>query len=955
MNGSDTLRFTGAPGQQSPDGDRWARLDVLFEGALDRDPASRSEWLDHACGNDSQLRMEVEAMLSAHEAGAGILDRQVPLDIMDAIPTLRGDLEFENPVCAAFAAAIADRYVLERELGRGGMSTVFLAQERKHDRPVVLKVLEPALAAIYGMDRFEREVRIAARLSHPHIVPLLDSGEEAGLLYYVMPHIRGETLRDRMVERGVLPFSEALTLLCDIAEGLEYAHDAGVVHRDLKPENVLCAGEHAYLLDFGVAKLLSTGRGSGALTRDGATVGTPAYMAPEQRHGDPEIDHRADVYAWGLLAHELFTGRLPSMVVAGDQPSQPALPARVAGIVRRCLADDPDDRPQHMSEVLSALRQLNTPAAGSMGVARSRRPRLVAMLCVALLATLVSVPIVKNAMGNSPAAPVLAEGIVAPLAVAPLSNQTGDAGLESWGRMAADWITQGLQEAAVAPVIPWSSVLSAATRGEDGADVVRLLQHETGAGTVVSGSYYLQGDSMSVRVEVVDAATGRALSAPPPVVVPRDSASAATRLLRDRVMSVVAIVADGRLTQVPGLDRNPPTFEAYRAFDQGMRQFLAQEYAGSLPHFLEARRLDSNFALAHLYAASAALNVNELALADSLANGLLADTASLTDYHGAWAEQISALIAGDYDRSREAARRASLLAPGSRASYTLAQLALSTNRPHEAIEALDQLDPDRGDMRGWSSYWTQRAHALHLLGRYEEELVAARSLRSRFPQRYVAWVLEARALGALGRVAELDSLIRAADVLPRDEYWSQAGVMVVGAEALRAHYDSPEAYRLFEQAAEWLEYQLQLAPGDRSHSYWLGNAYMQLGRWNDALGVLRELSRAYPDRLQYRGLAAVAAAHAGASNPESLLGAPVARERGEYTMWRARLASAKGDREAAARDFGEAVAAGMSGLTWLHESASQELKPLWEDGVPLPAALSRPQPPVGPPQPPGPD
>src|SRR5690606_3988836 len=119
---------------------------------------------------------------------------------------------------------------------------------------------------------------------------------------------------------------------------------------------------------------------------------------------------------------------------------------------------------------------------------------------VALLATLASVPIVKNAMGNSPAAPVLAEGIVAPLAVAPLSNQTEDAGLESWGRMAADWITQGLQEAAVAPVIPWSSVLSAATRGEDGADVVRLLQHETGAGTVVSGSYYLQGDSMSVRV-----------------------------------------------------------------------------------------------------------------------------------------------------------------------------------------------------------------------------------------------------------------------------------------------------------------------------------------------------------------------------------------------------------------------------------------------------------------------
>src|SRR5690606_25828066 len=363
----------GAAGT-SPGGDRWAKLDALFDGALALPPGQREEWLQSECGSDRQLRTEIDAMLAAHEGTAGILDRHSPLDLLNAIPSLAGSLDFENPVCAAFAAAISDRYVLERELGRGGMSTVFLAHEQKHDRRVVLKVLEPALAAFYGLDRFEREVRIAASLSHPHIVPLLDSGAEAGLLYYVMPYVKGETLRDRMVERGILPFSESITLLSDIAEGLAYAHDTGVVHRDLKPENILCAGEHAFLLDFGVAKLLSTGRGSGGLTRDGITVGTPAYMAPEQRHGDPDIDHRADIYAWGLLAFELFTGRLPSVALPGDRAAGSNLPAAIAAIVRQCLAEDPDDRPQNMHSVLNALRQLSTPVDSRTTERSIRKP-----------------------------------------------------------------------------------------------------------------------------------------------------------------------------------------------------------------------------------------------------------------------------------------------------------------------------------------------------------------------------------------------------------------------------------------------------------------------------------------------------------------------------------------------------------------------------------------------------
>lgn len=340
-------------------GEQWARLDALFDDALEWPEQERSAWLDAACSSEPQLRAEIEAMLAAHEHGSGILDLPSPLLELDVSTDLAGTaLDVTSPTGEAFAKALSDRYVLDRELGRGGMATVFVAHERKHERRVVLKVLNPAWAAISGRDRFAREVRIAARLSHPHIVPMLDSGQAAGLFFHVMPYMEGETLRARIARQGMVPHDESLTLLHDIAEALAYAHEEGVVHRDIKPENVFCAGEHAYVLDFGVARLLSDSdpEGDDNLTREGVTVGTPSYMAPEQRVGDPRMDHRVDIHAWGLLAHELFTGRLPETMEAGSRghsaPELSALPPEVAALVKRCLAADPRDRPVTMRAVL---------------------------------------------------------------------------------------------------------------------------------------------------------------------------------------------------------------------------------------------------------------------------------------------------------------------------------------------------------------------------------------------------------------------------------------------------------------------------------------------------------------------------------------------------------------------------------------------------------------------------
>jgi serine/threonine-protein kinase len=212
--------------------------------------------------------------------------------------------------------ALGDRYTLERELGRGGMATVYLAQDRKHDRQVAIKVLRPELSVTLGSERFLREIQIEARLNHPHILPLHDSGQANGFLYYVMPYVEGESLRDRLKREGPLPVDESLQISKEVASALDYAHDAGLVHRDIKPENILLSAGKAVVADFGIARAVDEAGGE-QLTATGMSVGTPAYMSPEQAAGEKEIDARTDLYALGCVLYEMLTGEPP---FAGPSP-----------------------------------------------------------------------------------------------------------------------------------------------------------------------------------------------------------------------------------------------------------------------------------------------------------------------------------------------------------------------------------------------------------------------------------------------------------------------------------------------------------------------------------------------------------------------------------------------------------------------------------------------------------
>src|SRR5688572_1879730 len=300
---------------------------------------------------------------------------------------------------------LSGAYTLERELGGGGMSQVFLAEETALGRRVVVKVLPPGRTGDVNIERFKREIQVAARLQHAHIVPVLTAGETNGLPFYTMPFVEGESLRNRLV-KGPLSTADTVSILRDVARALAYAHERGVVHRDIKPDNVMLSGGSAVVTDFGIAKAISAARTDlpdATLTQVGTSLGTPAYMAPEQAAGDPATDHRADLYAFGCMAYEMLTGvppfveKSPQQLLAAHMSKTPDpiagrrgdVPPALAMVITQCLAKDPGERP---GSAVDVARVLDTTSADTQGAlppillsGKGMLGRMLAMYAVAFI------------------------------------------------------------------------------------------------------------------------------------------------------------------------------------------------------------------------------------------------------------------------------------------------------------------------------------------------------------------------------------------------------------------------------------------------------------------------------------------------------------------------------------------------------------------------------------------
>jgi serine/threonine-protein kinase len=271
-------------------------------------------------------------------------------------------------VGALLAEALSGRYVIEREIARGGMATIYLARDLQRDEQVAVKVMSPRLTTVLGIERFLREIQIAGQMSHPYIVPLYDSGNTGGVLYYIMPYVQGESLHERLEREKRLSLEEALRITRDVAGALGYAHGLGVLHRDVKPENILLAGGHALVADFGLARAIGAS-GYHRLTQTGIIVGTAYYLSPEQLREDRDLDQRADIYSLGCLLYEMLTGGPPytgpslkelvTRIIRSPVPSvrrlHPSVPAGVDAAISRALAKSAADRFETMQDFTAAL------------------------------------------------------------------------------------------------------------------------------------------------------------------------------------------------------------------------------------------------------------------------------------------------------------------------------------------------------------------------------------------------------------------------------------------------------------------------------------------------------------------------------------------------------------------------------------------------------------------------
>ncbi len=820
-------------------------------------------------------------------------------------------------------AALEGRYRIESELGEGGMATVYLAADIKHERNVALKVLRPELAATLGPDRFLQEVRVTANLQHPHILPLFDSGEADGFLYYVMPFVEGETLGARLEREGELPVPEAARILRDVVDGLAAAHRMGVVHRDIKPDNIMLSGRHAMITDFGVAKAVSEATGRNLVTTVGLAMGTPTYMAPEQAAADTNIDHRADIYAVGVVAYQLLTGRPPFqgrtpqqvLVAHMTQQARPvtelraAVPPGLATLIARCLEKRPADRWQSAEEMLPHLEAVATPSGGvtptqmqpvTMGVPAQKKSWLpwAGVAAVAVVAGLATVMIPRMSGGDDDLAAVTTDVDERErLIVVPLQPIVADEELRLWGQLAADQIARTIDRPHLIDVIPASVIRDAMGRLGEGASTAALAQ-ETEATHAVAGTVSRIGGRVRFEIEFLDQRSGELIRALDPVTGPVDSVEVVIgRLARMAAAAAVVLLDPGAPPYASDVSM-PPSADVFRDVQAMVTLFSTGDFRGAITagNRLLIRAPDYVPVLMQLYMSHDLLGQNRQA--DSLRALLSPLRDRMTTEERSSFDYISAFRDGDPEAERRAVEEVYRLNPrawGCRAGYT----ARKSGRLEDAVErflAYDSKDP--GFALTWFPWRRDLAMAYHLLGRYEEELALARAEFANFPGDQRLHDYEARALVALGRLEEADSVRRhVANLPPQGD--PRARPMWLALE-LRAHGYEDESVALFERVIT------QYVEGEPDNQLFRGRAYYLAKRWEDADTVFASYRTSNPENVNGMGFHGVILSKLGRREEALLISDQLGQIersdlRGANIGWQAQIAAALGDRDAAVR------------------------------------------------------
>jgi tetratricopeptide (TPR) repeat protein len=502
------------------------------------------------------------------------------------------------------------------------------------------------------------------------------------------------------------------------------------------------------------------------------------------------------------------------------------------------------------------------------------------------------------------------------IVVAVFENQTGDPKLNPVGRMAADWIMQGLQQTGLVAVAP--TPLDESTPGT--AESKKRLQdiaRETGAGTVVSGAYYLQGNILRFQAKVTDERNGKLLAALDPVTGPAEDPTKPIEYLRQKVMGALASVFDLKLKASIDLSIHPPTYEAYLQYLEGLKSFLSRDYKKAIGFFTRANVLDSSFYLPLLWASGAHSNLGEYSEAEALCREIekfreeLAPPDRLNlDFHEAG---LKGDIHVQYLVSSERAR----LFPSNVTNYLHGQDSMNINRPREAIEALRKYDFQRESFKGWTNYWGVLTYSYHMLGNHKQELKEARRGRKQYPEFLSTLWYEVRALAALGRIDEVDKKIEESLTLPPERGWNPGEIMSSAGDQLRAHGYREASLRVAERAIQWFKGRPPEEAKSEDQRFSLANALYAAERWEEARTLFEGLLKETPDNIDYLGYVGTTAARMGDKEwaekiSEQLAGLKTPYLFGGNTYWRACIASISKDKETAMSLLRDALAQGVT-------------------------------------------
>ena len=792
--------------------ERWRAVKAILQAAVARPAPDRAAFVAAACDGDVALRAEVEALLAGPDTGEAPLELIAPQAVAAALAIAAGaaagdavmaDAGADAADAARVAEALADRYAIERELGRGGMATVYLARDLRHRRPVAIKVLHSELSSALGPERFLREIETTAALQHPHILPLFDSGSAGARLYYVMPYVAGGSLRECMRGQGALPLRESLRVVRDMAAALDYAHRHGVVHRDIKPENVLLDEDsHALVADFGIARALyragvgAAGAERETLTGIGVVIGTPTYMSPEQAVGARDVDGRSDQYALGCIAFELLAGVSPFAGPAAEQlvrrlttapPSlaaaRPELPAAASDVVARALATSPASRFETATAFADALADAlaDAPAgrvpvrprgasdvgdeaaaahAGGFWRAAGDR-RALGGLALAVIGAVWGVRTLRErdtapsatrpAASGRPAAAAEVPRRARSVAVLPLKNLSGDPAQEYFADGMTDELTTTLAKIEALHVVAHQSVRQFKRSERPVSEIARLL----GVSHVLDGSVLQDGGRVRITTTLIDADTDA------PIWTERFererrgvlALQREVALAMARAVEVALTPQDrARLADAPTVD--PAVFDLYVRGTQARYKAFGPDdnYAQAVRFFERAIARDPSYAPAHAGLASIRAVLGDEAARRS------AEKALALDPKLAEARMVLGMIHEFFDRdwagAEEHFRQAIRLNPGyAEARHELSMLLMRRKRFDEALDEARHtvyLAP-------MSARFEHGLGEVYLFsGRYDEALTAADKALALDSSAAAAHYLRAYAYGQQGRFGEAE-------------------------------------------------------------------------------------------------------------------------------------------------------------------------------------------------------